>query len=477
MTETEQTTELEHWRSRYFDECRAWERKEQDWSQLEQSLRRALVRISLAGDGLNRELDEQLKALREAVRQSIGAEELDRRVESIARLLLELDRGPPTGGKPKEAQPFWRRWRQGEPAPTPRPAEAEHEEVPERVRATLLKLLNQLSLPEELAAAADPLRRQLQAPLPLTRLPELIEAITALVLESSQEENAELENFLKLLTGRLADIQAFLQGSDARRREVDAEHSALDQAIRAGVADLHNHLSSAADLDQLKSAVSGQLEGIVQHLGSFMERQRHHSGEAEQRVAELSERLQKTEQETERLRASLIQQQLRAQMDTLTGVANREAYRLRLDYEFARWQRYQTPLSLIVGDIDHFKRINDRFGHSTGDKVLRAVARILQANMRKTDLLARYGGEEFVILMPETSLEQAAQAAEKLRQAVEARPFHAGEERIAMSLSFGVAEFNGGDDTDAVFNRADQALYQAKGSGRNRVVAGSTRQR
>lgn len=161
--------------------------------------------------------------------------------------------------------------------------------------------------------------------------------------------------------------------------------------------------------------------------------------------------------------------------DSLTRLANRRFFQAALDKEFAQARRYGTNFSLIMIDIDHFKRYNDAHGHLQGDKVLRDVAQILQDNIRGIDLAARFGGEEFIILMPKTNKEGARAAAEKLRLCVAEREFMGAAESQPeghLTLSLGIAEFpEDADSLETLQEQADQALYQAKKDGRNRTVA------
>jgi diguanylate cyclase len=151
----------------------------------------------------------------------------------------------------------------------------------------------------------------------------------------------------------------------------------------------------------------------------------------------------------------------------LTQLPNREAYNQRLDQELDRWQRYQRPMVLAVADVDHFKRINDGFGHLAGDKVLRVIAKILRKRLRKTDFVARYGGEEFIVLLPETTMEQAIPVLDSVRQAIANCPFHFRETPVSITMSFGVSAPGKDETSGALFERADKALYAAKNSGRN----------
>ena len=161
--------------------------------------------------------------------------------------------------------------------------------------------------------------------------------------------------------------------------------------------------------------------------------------------------------------------------DSLTGLANRRRFDEALKLEWLRARRNEHPLSLIVIDIDHFKHVNDDYGHPCGDDVLRATAALLSQHVKRAgDLVARYGGEEFAVLLPDTPLAVAHEFAERLRLAVEALPLNAMQQSIAITISCGVscalAEVSP-SDPEWLVHEADAALYEAKRSGRNRVVS------
>jgi two-component system cell cycle response regulator len=161
-----------------------------------------------------------------------------------------------------------------------------------------------------------------------------------------------------------------------------------------------------------------------------------------------------------------------AQTDPLTDALNRRALTERLNAELERARRYDSMVTLLMIDIDHFKRINDTYGHLVGDDVLMALAALLQHEVRSVDLVARYGGEEFVIVLPETREEGAVAFAERIRERIETHPFAADDgPTLQVTASIGVATFPAPRvaTVEDLFMRADQALYRAKAEGRNRV--------
>lgn len=177
---------------------------------------------------------------------------------------------------------------------------------------------------------------------------------------------------------------------------------------------------------------------------------------------------------TEYLRNNLDHSLELAVTDQLTGLHNRRYMQGQLEALMRRAAAGGDPVALLVIDIDHFKRINDSFGHDVGDEVLREFAVRLASNVRAIDLPVRHGGEEFVVVMPDTSLEDARRIAERIRLHVAGSPFRVmgGEELLSVTISIGVAAGAGGEDSSqALLKRADEAVYEAKSRGRNRVIA------
>lgn len=159
--------------------------------------------------------------------------------------------------------------------------------------------------------------------------------------------------------------------------------------------------------------------------------------------------------------------------DALTGIGNRAAWNLAFSREVKLAERHKTDLSLLVMDVDHFKKINDTYGHQQGDKYLKHIADTLQSSIRETDQVFRYGGEEFVVLLNNTCAQDAALTAERIRLQVAMSPTHLDGQQVFASVSIGVAHLAEGEDEHRFFERADSAMYAAKKAGRNRVGCAS----
>ena len=184
-----------------------------------------------------------------------------------------------------------------------------------------------------------------------------------------------------------------------------------------------------------------------------------------ERTLELQEEVLRRRQAEEQARQLSI-------TDSLTDLFNRRYFFTLLEGELNRARRYQVGFGVLIMDIDHFKLVNDRFGHQVGDQVLKTFAALARACFREVDTLARYGGEEFVVLLPQATLEDAIQAAERVRLELQTRPISTTAGPVPITVSLGITVFQAALDLapDSLLERADRALYRAKDEGRNRVA-------
>ncbi|WP_054696252.1 sensor domain-containing diguanylate cyclase [Syntrophomonas palmitatica] len=186
-------------------------------------------------------------------------------------------------------------------------------------------------------------------------------------------------------------------------------------------------------------------------------------------VTDITERrLMEKELEEKNQRLQELNQKLKMQTitDDLTGIYNHRYIFQCLQQELRRAKRYKHPLTVMMLDLDHFKLVNDRWGHQVGDHVLKSVARIIASNLRETDMVGRYGGEEFLVILPMTDIKDGLQVAERIRKEVQEASF--SQKGLKVTISIGAAQYNG-DKLDKLIGRADSLLYQAKNNGRNRV--------
>ncbi|MDZ7583419.1 MAG: GGDEF domain-containing protein [Thiobacillus sp.] len=304
----------------------------------------------------------------------------------------------------------------------------------------------------------------------LTRcLSPLAAVVVALVSEDGQllQANLGFRRILDMTDDTLTpsqDVRSFfVQPSFA---QLLAIHPEAGRPIYQGIVNIGDINSQCRSLVGAVYRKGGKLLIIGEYDVSEMER-------LNAQVIELNEQLSITQRDLSRSNRTLHESEVRLMAmsltDPLTGLANRRRLMEFLQSEIDRSQRYQIPFSIIMADIDFFKKVNDEFGHEVGDEALLGFSNLMKNNMRSVDLVARLGGEEFIIVMPNTSLEGAMVEAERLRVKTERLYFDSMQRGI--TASFGVAEFQGTGDANSLFKHVDEAMYASKQEGRNCVTA------
>lgn len=343
------------------------------------------------------------------------------------------------------------------------------------ISSVLNNLIVQLSIPPNAKPIAEKIQNTISTGLNWYELGPTIDDVANLVISAVGKGQKDFEAFLQNLDVRLEKLQGYLAESQSQQIDWHGSSSALDKRVRDQVNTITQEVRDANDIDHLKVSVTSHIETIIASMDDFVAIEDTRIQEMNKQMQELQQRLESMESEAGEIRERLKVERAKALTDVLTGLANREAYEERVLMEFERWQRYHQPAVIVVADIDFFKRVNDDYGHLAGDKVIQIIAKELSNRTRKTDFVARYGGEEFVIIMPETNLKDAIPVMEKTRDMVSKLPFHFRDERVQITMSFGVAPFQDKETPEEIFELADKALYKAKENGRNRVeVAGGS---
>ena len=349
--------------------------------------------------------------------------------------------------------------------------EPSYSSVAKHIEDTLLGLLGDLDLPEHHRPQAQAMRERLAHGLNWYELLPILDDLAVLMLAITDSGQHEFEAYLKRLNERLEAFQSNLQAASDGHADSRSAAREMDTQIREQMDGLQSSVQEAADLDDLKQVLESHLEGLLGAMDEHQKQRDQREHEVAERLQGLAERVASMEQEAQGYRDHLEVQRQKALIDPLTGLPNRAAWSERLEYEVNAWHQQGNNLSLAMLDLDHFKRINDGYGHLAGDKVLKIIANVLSKRLRATDFIARFGGEEFVLLMPDSALGDALELGERLRAAIEACPFHFKGERVTITMSIGMAQFQPGERSDLALKRADEALYRAKAAGRNQVQA------
>ncbi len=350
------------------------------------------------------------------------------------------------------------------------PDDDRYNHICRQISVELTNLLSELAFAEESAEQMDQIRLSLLDKLPIDALLEACLKTISIIISNINRERQSAEHFLLKLNDALSSVQQSVVSSLSSSTELKQKMQALNQQIELQISHLGEASQRATSLEQLKTLVSDKLAAIS---GSLREKEQLEQQERQAlllTLGNMEQRLAELETEASAFKKRIIDQNFRSLQDALTEIPNRAAFDERYVLEIKRWQRYNTPLCVVLADVDHFKNINDSYGHSAGDKTLKVIAKTLKLNLRETDFIARYGGEEFVMLFPETSLSELEEPLNALREKISKIPFKFKNVSVPITISFGVTQFTGKDSLRSAFDRADEALYEAKKAGRDRVV-------
>ncbi len=352
--------------------------------------------------------------------------------------------------------------------------EASYSSVAKHIHQTLTSLLNNLPISAAHEQQTIELRSRINKGLNWYELAPVLDELSCIILAIANGSDNGLEQYLLELNQRLASFHNILQATSSGYTESVKDTHTLDNDLRQHVTSFQDDVHTSTDLDDLKKRVDTRLNSFINTLQVYQEKRIQTDSVILERFQALTEHSKQMEQEAQQLTTKLEEQRQKALLDPLTGLANRAAWNERSELEHARIQRHSSSLLLSIIDIDHFKRINDSYGHLAGDKVLQLIAQELKKRLRKTDFIARFGGEEYAILLPDTPLNEGIQLLNQLRLAIEACPFHFRGEPVTITFSAGIGQVSAEETLDQAFERIDQALYAGKSAGRNQVVtAGS----
>ncbi|MGB0496406.1 MAG: GGDEF domain-containing protein [Kangiellaceae bacterium] len=341
--------------------------------------------------------------------------------------------------------------------------------LPPDIKNSLQRLVEQLASMDGYQDIAEVLTAEISKIKTISQLSSILELIASAFIEISDQEHMQFESFLKSLNQRIIRVNDFIGKTLNFSQSNEQDNEQLNIDLSQNISSIKKSLTNSKTLAEAEQSIAKNMDSMLSQINEFCETQQNKSDILISQVEKLKEQMIATEDEATRLKDDLAEQRVRAQTDQLTNLPNRYAYNERLTQEYNRWRRYRNSLTLVVCDIDSFKKVNDTHGHSFGDLVLKKIAACLHAGIRESDFVARFGGEEFVILLPETTLIDATRAMNKMRQSINQIELINKGVNVEISMSFGISEFTNDDTTKAVFERADSALYRAKDKGRNRV--------
>ncbi len=291
------------------------------------------------------------------------------------------------------------------------------------------------------------------------------------VLDTQERGVIELSCFLGTVINRLEGFKSHFEEEKSSRKSSLSERKKFGDFLGANLNEIRVSIAEAESIEKLQAAIDSRIEEIDSEVTSFVHQEIQRADKAEKSSVALEGQLEKLNLETIQLRKSLEVARTDAIVDPLTNVSNRRAYNERFNVEYTRWKRYREPLTLAIMDIDHFKSINDAYGHPIGDKVLKIVAERIQSQVRESDFFGRIGGEEFAFILVNSDIESAMGKVESLRESVESCQLTVKTEKLQVTISIGIATFREDDSIETIYQRADEALIKAKQTGRNKSLS------
>ena len=498
------------WKNKYFDLLDENEGLAKSYKYNEDLLCKTIVRLSLATTGFNKELDPHLQRIRKQLKNGLKSEQLKIELEQFSNALMTLEDNDPELAQPDasllfeflfnhfpdQKNDFLKLEAKFEKKDYPNPQYlfvAIHDLIDsiqqieplsdsasnniqidaidsKTVNSHLHQLLDDTEIPDKFEAQAEKIKQELHSNAPLVSVLEQTVSLLFQIKKHFQSEKLELTEFLTQLTDQLAELEIKAYGANSSSKSTTNKRNLLDQSVSSQMLDLQKSSKNATKLEPLKQLIHSRLADITKQIQEYQTQEHIDRTKIHHELDTLTIKINAMEQESHQLKNKLNAAQLKATHDTLTGLPNRLAYDDRIVTEMARWKRYQTPLSLIIWDIDLFKQINDTFGHKAGDKTLVLIAKLISGHCRETDFVSRFGGEEFTMLLSDTNVQSALITAEKLRQIIENTAFNSSGKKITITISCGITQFTDDDTADSAFNRADKALYDAKKDGRNQCM-------
>lgn len=334
----------------------------------------------------------------------------------------------------------------------------------------LLNLTSELAFEGKNAVEFEKIKIQISQDFKLEVLLDACINIIRIIISSISKERDTAQQFLVNVNQTLTLLHQTLLDSVQRSKEVGHKMADLNEKIELKISQLASETEEASTIDSLKMIVGQKLEALTLDIKFKEDLELSERESLANTLKEMQSKINSLESETNIYKERLAEQRFKSLQDTLTKLPNRAAYDERIALEYNTFNRSNHDLCLVVVDIDHFKSVNDTFGHSAGDKTLQVLANALKKSVRVTDFIARFGGEEFVIIMPNSNLKQITAPLEKIRKTIRAIPFKFKNKNLRITISIGASQFRTNDSIVEVFDRADAALYEAKNSGRDRII-------
>lgn len=332
------------------------------------------------------------------------------------------------------------------------------------------KILNHLKLSERHQTKLSDLKVEISQSKTFDDLQGNLLEVFQIIAADLKQERDTAKNFLSSLSKTLKTAQFAVKSSLQSSAKNKEQHDDFNDQLQQQFAEMSATVESADSLTEVKNDINDKLQQITQILEQKMAHESNAQAELETQLNQMSSKIKSLEQESKQFEARLHEQLVKSSQDGLTKLNNRAAFDEHFAKEMVRYQNKPFDLALVVLDLDDFKRINDTYGHTAGDKTLQVIAGTMKKQLNEQAFIARYGGEEFVLIFSGVDQDTLTTTLNTLKTKIARLPFKFKNNKVSITVSIGATHINNNDNVHLAFERADEALYQAKKEGKNTVV-------
>ncbi len=331
-------------------------------------------------------------------------------------------------------------------------------------------ILNELALSDINAKQLSTVKAKIKPDMSNDSLLDRFFEVFDVIVDDLKNERNTAKVFLSTLSDTLSTVQSAVKNTLAVSADSNSKHEKLNNILQKQVGEMATDISNATSLSSIKNDINDKLKRIASTLQKKSEFEVEQNNLLQSQMKDMAAKVEKLKAESKTFEKRIKEQQARSMQDALTKLANRACFD---DYYAKSLMKYHSKnfdLVIVVLDLDDFKRINDTYGHTAGDKTLQVIANTLQKNIGEDAFIARYGGEEFVLIMSHVNEAQVKERLNTIRDHISRLPFKFKNDKVSITVSVGVTHVTPEDNTHTAFERADEALYKAKAEGKNQVI-------
>ena len=334
----------------------------------------------------------------------------------------------------------------------------------------LMSLIKQLELSGAFDKQLSDIKLQLDTEMPMGFLLENFANIFNLVIADFKQERETARTFLSNLSDTLSNVQNAVNCTITATNKSKSTHNKLNSQLHKQIKEMTDVVEKATSLAKIKVDINGKLEAIVNTVDLKATFEKQQQKEIELQLSSMKNKVDILEKQGKTFKKRIEDQKQKSLQDALTKLNNRAAFDDFFAQQIVRFHHSPFDLAIVIIDLDDFKRINDTYGHTAGDKTLQVIANTLTKQVGKEGFIARYGGEEFVLVFSEFTKDLLLATLNELKSSISRLPFKFKNNKVSMTTSIGATHIKENDNVHISFERADKALYQAKAEGKNQVI-------